>query len=101
MNNTPLKIRRESDNKLSNSELNNLRFECDPSENRKILLKNSSSLLSVSQENKQKDLAVYEFIVQKSPNKSPNKGKINKKLLFFEFTKIKLINFVVKFLLKF
>lgn len=64
-----MKIRRESDNKLSNSEMNNLRFECDPNESKKNLLRNSSSLLSVSQENKQKDMGVYEFVVHKSPNK--------------------------------
>lgn len=70
--NTPIKqIRRDSDKKLSNTELNNMRFECDPSESKKNLNRNSSSLLSVSQENKQKDLGVYEF----STHKSPNKGK--------------------------
>lgn len=77
LDNSPMKYRRESDKKLSSTDINNMRFDCDRSESKKNLFRNSSSLLSVSQENKQKDLGVYEF----EAHRSPNKGKF----IFFKF----------------
>jgi len=71
IDNTPIKNRRESEKKLSNTDINNMRFEGEPIESKKSLLRNSSSLLSVSQDVKdKKDVTGYEF----SANKSPLKG---------------------------
>jgi len=67
--NTPIKSKKETEKKLSNTDMNNMRFECNPSESKKNLLRNSSSILSVSYDKKGRDNLSNENLLNKTPEK--------------------------------